>query len=273
MNFLRLADGVSGLLPKKIKVQLLHHSTREQLLATSVSEELLPAVFNKPTLIEIKGQIWRVIKADLLREASYLFSKKIRLFVADPAAFDFGGKFIAPTLASGIPSGDFSDHSASVTEVIEAEWRQLEFLPVSLLPLIQEELLKIDAVLSPANETDCLLGYDSIYRRSDVLDKALRIPFDEFVKDVEAEQQGPLRIAKGSVVTNSFTLESPFYKYYGICEEGLIRELSVFAFESADDEFMRIIEKYELVFADWVGARLYAQTPSDAPEQDIVKLF
>lgn len=271
MNFLRIADGTAGLFPKKQKIVLVRAFSDEKIGEYKIGEEQLPGEFNKPTCVEIGGFNWRIIKANVVREASYFFSKKLVLHVEEAEVFSVSGKYTVPT--KSIENAEFVNENAEpvLINIPSEEWRQIEFLPAEKIDQIQYSLDNIKRILDMAEEGNALLGYDEVYLRSEQFNNSLQLPFDEFVEMVEAVNVGYVSFGRNGIVKKGFALESRQNIYYGICENDIIVELGVQNFESIDDEIIRITTRYGLVFVDWCSARIFMDTPPDAPEKDIIK--
>lgn len=268
MNYIKIVEGVAGLIPKKVKVVLINANSNEKLGEYKVSEDKLPAIFDKPTVLEIGGKAWRIIRVHILRESSYLFSRKIEIFVESPDLFDPGGRFLIPTKS-------FSEFtikkniSGELTGLrLEAEdWRQLEFLPVHQLDLIQQELSYVEAILNPSSGLDRLLGYDAIHTRKDVFDVNLSIPAEAFSSLLPVEKTGAVEVTGHGTVENSFVFQTDWYSYYGICIDGIIKELAIVFFDCMDDEFASVLNTFGLVLVDWCNARVVLETPPGTEQE------
>lgn len=243
MKILAMYEGMAGLFPKKVLVTLVHASSGNTVGNYKVGREQLPEVFNRPTTLDMGDRSWRIVKADpFLLEGV----KKITLHVVEPTvSFD---KFMVPTMSVPLPV--LTENSSGIP-VSPEDWRQLELLPVSQLELIQEEMTIIEEKLNALEEDAGLLGYDTVYERSRIEDTYLSIPFDEFFQFVNGIERGYVY-----GVADSFMIRSENYHYYGIVKDGVILSLCLSAFDSVEDEFAGVVEKYELLLADWCGGKI-----------------
>lgn len=270
MNFIKMADGISGLLPKKHRVTLIKASTKEVLGKFRFREELLPEKFDKPTLLEVEGKVWRIVEANILREGSYLFSKKIILTVEEPSLLKLPGLHTVPSCAYDELINKEKNLDENVFRLSEDDWRQFEFLKADQVELIQAELESVATIVNPAVPANTLLGYLHIHIRNLALNNSLNIPFSDFAELVGAIDSGYVSIKEGQVVENGFSLQSDRYIYYGRVVDNYIVELGIHGFDSVDDEVMMITSEYGLVLIDWCNARLLMEPPEDAPEKNIV---
>lgn len=265
-----MADGVSGLLPKKYRVTLIKASTSEIMGIYRFREDQLPEKFDKPTLLEADGKIWRVLEVNVVREASYLSSKKLELQVEAPEALDLSGKYAVPTNAFSQMKHINNDFERTVFAMAEYDWRQYEFLSVAQIPLIQEEIESIHRIINPEIPVNTLLGYNVIHSRSIKLNNSLSIPFQDFAALIGVDEQGTVSIMEDYIIENGFSLRSESYLYYGRIIDGAIVELAIHGFESVDDEVIQITNRFGLVLVDWCNAHMLMAPPNDAPEKNIV---
>lgn len=246
MKILAVYEGITGLFPKKILVTLIHALNGNTISTHKMSVEHLPDIFNRPTILDLGEQSWRITKAIPFQLEG---TKKLTLHVIEPTTpFD---KFMVPTISVPLPVFTENANGGFAIVMAPEDWRQLELLPVAQLELIQEEMIVIEERLSAMEEDAGLLGYDTIHERIRIEDVYLNIPFDEFFQFVNGQQKGSVHL-----VPDSFVICSENYHYYGIVKDGIILSLCLQQFESAEDEFAGVVEKYELLLADWCSAKI-----------------
>ncbi|WEK35469.1 MAG: hypothetical protein P0Y53_23505 [Candidatus Pseudobacter hemicellulosilyticus] len=270
MNWLKLADGVTGLFPKKVQVVLTYGNSGQEIGKYKLPEEFLPEKYDKPTVIEIQNQAWRITKATLVRDKTYLRSRKLLFEVEEMTSYEQGSRHLAPTTAFPSPLlGPKSLFSGPDLGMPAENWRQIEFLPTSLLPVIQEEIAIIEASLQPGVHADPLLGYDSLHIRERIGHSNLELPLTDLQQMIGGSETGSVQITAHEYVQQSFFFSTLNYRYYGIVLDGIIKDLSIEAFDSPDDEFMTVLESFGLMLVDWCNARMIlneiAETPENAP--------
>jgi len=255
MNIIGVADGVSNLFPKKVTVMLVHAVNGETIGAHKMDSAALPENFNKPTVLEMNGTSWRIVKAFVAKENSYLRGKKLVLHVQERNEFIQGDKYMVPTRVSSLPAvvNDclFNDFTISVSA---DDWGQLQFFSNDHAPAIQEDINSIASILSPP---DALLGYDELHIREHNEKYQLDIPFDECCAFLNPAEKGNLSL-NGGFIENGFALRTDSFTYYGVVENNIIKQLALQTFDCADDEFMSILSSYGLVLVDWCNADIFS---------------
>ena len=246
MKILAMYEGIAGLFPKKVLVTLVHAENGNVLGDYKMAREELPEVFNKPTTLVMGDRSWRIVKA-----RPFLLDgvKKLTLHVVE-ATISLN-KFMVPTMSVPLPVLTEFAYEGFAIAVLPEDWRQLELLPVSQLEHIQEEMTVIEEKLNTLEEDAGLLGYDTIYERSRIEEAYLSIPFDEFFQFVNGIERGYVH-----GVADSFVIRSENYHYYGVVKDGVILNLCLSAFDSVEDEFASVVEKYELLLADWCCGKI-----------------
>jgi hypothetical protein len=199
----------------------------------------------------MNGTSWRIVKAFVAKESSYLRGKKLVLHVQQPTEFSQGGKFMVPTRVSSLPAAVNDCLFDNFTIPVSADdWCQLEFLSNEHSPVIQKDINIIASILSAP---DAILGYDKLHIREYREAYRLAIPFDGFCAALSGSEKGNLSL-NGGFIENGFALRTDNYTYYGILNGNIIQQLALQTFDCADDEFMDILSNYGLVLADWCNA-------------------
>lgn len=273
MKYLRMFEAASGLFPKKIKVALIDAVTGKNLGKHKIPAELLPAAFNRPTMLEINNIKWRVLQADPVLADDFLFSKKLTLKVLHAEQANAQQlKYNLPTvcnempLVTGVP-GLYNDFTL---EIQEEDWRQIEFLSLERLKIIEEAVKNIEVILS--SQSTPLLGYDKQYIRDNALQSKVFISWEEFCSVLINPVKGNIFFRNNDFVQNGFAIRSESYTYYGILENGFIRTLCLSQFGGADDEFMNVLSKFELSLVDWCNASRMSAETGEAPQNEYIKI-
>lgn len=254
-KYLKIADGLSSLFPKKVSVHLVHAVHGTKLGTHKFDNELIPETFTKPTILEVGEKQWQITKSVCDREESYLRSKILTLHVQEPESFTLGNRSMVPSMDGIIPNQvDHSFFDQFTLSVAADDWRQLEFLPISQLTIIQEDLKIIDFIL--ARSKDPLQGFDGLHTRNSIPKNILTIPFGEFCDTIQVIEKGNVSFEANPFVQDGFALRSGNYTYYGILKDNIITDLCIEQFETVDEEFSLLISKFELVFIDWCNAKM-----------------
>lgn len=242
MNILKIADGVTGLFPRKIMVTLIDELSGRIIGEYKASKESFPQAFDKPLMITVNGQQWQITKAEQVN------GKRLRLYMQEEGYFlRHNKRSMVPTLA---PRPEVTTQGLShdfTFEIRMEEWRQIEFLPVVIQEAVEEEIKLITDVAGEGY----LLGYDNIHVRENIKEPSLRIPFYEFYQLVNGTEKGSIQLAGGGIIENGFFIRSEEYVYYGMKKDQLITLLCLQDFDCADDEFTRVIDEYDLILVNW----------------------
>jgi hypothetical protein len=248
MNILKIADGVTGLFPRKIMVTVVDEVSGLIVGSYKADKESLPEVFDRPMTIELNGVVWRVVKAE------YSSGKKLGLWVQEEAYFRSHNKrWMVPTLAPKPKLGGVSMAGDFVMEIGWEEWRQVEFLPAGMQEVVEEEM----RVIEKAAGNGGLLGYEIVHVRDNIGNPLLEIPFHEFYQLVEGREKGSIELEKmDEILLDGFFIRSNEYLYYGIVENKQIRQLCLEKFDSMDDEATNVITMYNLIMVGWCSRKI-----------------
>lgn len=216
--------------------------------AYKADKESLPEVFNRPMVMEVEGVCWRVVKAEPIR------SKKLNLYVQEEGYFAKHNKrSMVPTMAVPRPkAAELRTADDFTLEIGLEEWRQIEFLPVAMQEMVQEEVKLIEVNMSDEN----LLGYDSVHMRENIQERALGIPLHEFYHLVRGREQGYIQLEREGVIEDGFFVRSKGHVYYGIEQGKYIRQLCLWRFDATDDELTELILIFDLMLIDWCGRQI-----------------
>jgi hypothetical protein len=244
-----------------IRVQFIDANTQEKIGIADMKEEQLPLSFIKPTTMHLKNEEWQVVKAEPEDAFQFKETKQLTLWLSkfehiDPNKIRFSIPTISnetPQLTTGNIASDFE------ITLHEDDWRQIELLPLTLLPTIQEEMSAVEAILFPDDETETKNGFDKIHVRTKIGTSHLNISFDEFCNVINASQKGTVKIASvegTGYVQNGFAIKSANYIYYGTLKNDFIKEMCLQSFESMDDEMSLVCSKYNLVMVVWCEGQI-----------------
>ena len=242
----------------KTRVTFIHAITGKLIGVHKMKPEQLPVAFNKPTSIDLQGTTWRVVQAEPVHAKEFTINNKLTLHVQEetsinPVLIHAG----VPTICSDqpVPVSEplFTDF---LLEITEYRWHQHEFFPLTLLPVVQEEMLQVESFLLPVDGINTLLGYQNIYRRKIARTEPLSISLNEFCECMSIRERGGIRLPADGFVQNGIALRSDNYIYYGVVKDGVLEELCLDTFESVDEEFCGIASAYDLVLADWCNGKI-----------------
>jgi hypothetical protein len=248
MNILKIADGVTGLFPRKIMVTVVDEVSGVVIGSYKAGKESLPEVFDKPMAIELNGVLWRVVKAE------YASGRRLGLWVQEEGYFrSHNKKWMVPTVSQKPALGGMRMANDFLIEIGLEEWRQIEFLPAAMQGVVEEEMRLIEKAAGNGG----LLGYEIVHVRDNIENPLLEIPFHEFYQFVEGREKGSIELEKmDGILLDGFFIRSNEYLYYGIVENKQIRQLCLEKFDSMDDEATNVITMYNLMMVDWCRGRI-----------------
>jgi hypothetical protein len=242
MNILKIADGVTGLFPRKIMVTLIDELSGKVIGEYKASKDSLPQEFDRPMVVAASGKQWQITKAESIG------GKRLHIYIQEEKYFlQQNKRSMVPTLAArpSITTQGLS-HDFKLEFEIE-EWRQIEFLPTVLQESVEKEIKLIVDVAGKGG----LLGYDRIHVREHTKEPSLRIPFYEFYQLVNGKEKGSIQLKEVGIIENGFFIQSEEYVYYGMQQEQVITLLCLQDFGYADDEFTKVIDEYNMILVNW----------------------
>lgn len=272
MKYLKMFEAVAALFPRNINVTLVDATTGNGLGKHKIPAELLPAVFNRPTTLEIQGINWRILKADPVSADDFLVTKKLTLHVQNSASIDIEQlRFSLPTICNELPlSGATSLYHDFTLELAGSSWRQIEFLSLSRLQIVEEAIKTIETILT--SQPNPLLGYERQYIRDNTIQPRLAIPWEAFCALLTNPVRGNVFFNSKGFVQNGFAVRSDSYIYYGILENEYIHTLCLNHFDWADDELMRVLSIYELSLVDWCNSSRISAEVDESLKGEFIKI-
>ncbi|PWV53652.1 hypothetical protein C7475_102402 [Chitinophaga sp. S165] len=258
-----MVDSVSTLFPKKVNITLIHAESREVIANHALNDFPLPEQFNKPTILDIGGSRWRVLKVEALRPGNYFRAAKIQLHVLPPDSIVRSDKYLVPTLVPPelTPTTKAAPLFNNFTlHITHDEWLQFEFLPLSALEQIQETTAVIESIINSTDDNNNLLGYSTSHTRDLTSIAKLEIPFDDFCTFTNIIARGNILLPNDTYIENGIALESGDHVYYGILNNGVITTLAIKEFDCLDEELSNVLSRYDLTFVDWCNASILGES-------------
>ena len=246
---------------KEIEVTFINEATGELLGSTKLPLEQLPEAFDRQTTLTISGKKWEIAKADPVYASEFALTGKLSLRMVSIDHLDPNKiRFSLPTISNELPS--LTEHSVFndfTLELREDDWRQVEFLPEILLPLIQVELVSVGAILYPDGKAPELPGYGAIHVR-EINRSNLALNFEKFCDAAGIKERGAVGFSGNTgFVQDGFALRSAQFTFYGTATNGIIRELCLHNFDEASEGLLKLAAKNELVLIDWCKAKLVSK--------------
>lgn len=246
-----------NIFPSKVRVSFRHAITGDLLGVHKIEPEKLPEIFNKPTIIEWGKINWRVLNAEPIYAKKFTITNKLTLYVLENDFIDtrkMGHNL--PTVVEKLPELTAQPSFDNNTMTLSSDqWGQLEYLPVSLLPTVQEEVSLIETILNPPQKVNTLTGYATQHKRKIINTLPLNIPVNEFCELMRINQKGSIKL-KSEYIKNGMAFYSDSSVYYGLVKENMIEQLYQYEFECADEQFSNLVSAYNILLVDWRNARI-----------------
>jgi hypothetical protein len=258
VNYAKVLDAALQMFPRKIRVTCIDGITGTQIGKYKMGLAELPPAFNKPVSIVIEGREWRIIQANPLGADDIAIFRKLTLHVLGKDQLQ------QVTLGHNVPTRHATSAQLTSTpffqqftlDITTDDWLQLEFLPVSAMPQIQEEMALIDPILLMESRSNPLMGYGNIHIRQQTTHFGADIPFDAFCAALPNLKKGNIRLDGKDYIENGFALQSDNYTYYGTLLNNRITHLCLLEIDGIDDEFTQLATTWELLLVDWCKASI-----------------
>jgi hypothetical protein len=239
-----------------IKVRLIEAISNETFNEVQLKKEQLPESFDKPTTIRIEDDEWQVVKAEPQHASEFSKSGSLTLWVKPVLKFNPAAiRYSIPTISNELPATTSDYFYNDFTLALhEDDWRQIEFLPCSLLGIIQEEMGEVEKILFPVDQPDfeSLNGFEKMHVRSKIGQKHLSISIEDFCESLQIKERGSITLTNYvENIENGFALRSSNFTYYGIVEKGMIKELCLKDLDGLEDEILQVMEKYQIALVAW----------------------
>jgi len=242
MNYLTLLS----LFPKRINVTLIDSETEQLIDKRKILKDELPKVFNRPTVLNIDGEGYQVLKAHPVSGDDFHYTKKLTLHVQKKVEFDkVNTRSLVPTVSGVMP--DFCDEPAAMS-IRYDEWMQLQFLPASMMDNIKSEINEIGAVLESYN----LTGWEKTRIRGQFSFNELKMSRVNLEGLLGRHSEGPLGITNMGSIADSFVLRSPSRCYYGLGVD-TVDYLGIIKYDFMDEELLGLMESQGLLLIDWLN--------------------
>lgn len=247
----------------KITVKLIEAVSNEQFAQVKLNADQLPGSFKIATTFSYEGEEWQIEKAEPETVEEFSKTKEISLWLKKILKYDPRDiSFSIPTIENELPAFSNDSLYSHFTHTIhEDNWRQFEFLPATLLPVVQEEMSAIENILFPEDDPDfdSTNGFTEIHVRTKISRQQLHIPLEDFLKHVAVRQKGKLKIQRhDGFVLNGFAFKTEQFLYYGTVENGMIKELCLDFFDSMDEEISKVLTNHNLLLVSWCRGEITA---------------
>jgi hypothetical protein len=153
-----------GFFARKVRVTLVDDRSGSVLGVTKLDASALPASFFASTTMHVREAEWSVVSADPMTRDGYEKTRRLVLRLrpverVDPQTILFS----LPTICDQLPTSEGADANGSEVGLREDDWRQIELVAASLVPLVEAELAAIRSIYADERVG---VGFRKIHVRS-----------------------------------------------------------------------------------------------------------
>ncbi len=173
-----------------------------------------------------------------------------------------------PTIENIIPETNQDQKETLNLEILEDDWRQLEFISREFLELIKKEIDSINLIIKneSVNVGDEMTAFKKLHVRTSI-PKPLKngIEWMEFEKEFSSIKTGTLSFNQYGRINHGIYMEVSDFNLYALLQDSKITTLGFYGLSSWDKldtfktEIKKIMNQHNLVLVDW-KARMILET-------------
>lgn len=161
--------------------------------------------------------------------------------------------FTTPTISNEFPQTiPLTQQTELDIHIHEDDYRQNEFLNLSSLPLVEQEINAIkDVWKNHSKKSDDYTLFKNCHVRNKIGSPNLKIDFSELKTILKSNSFGQV-IINGEVLVNGFAIKTLNTTYFGTLNNDIVSELCIAEWnENTTNEILKINKAYNLIFANW----------------------
>jgi len=161
--------------------------------------------------------------------------------------------FTTPTISNEFPQTiPLTQQTEFDIYIHEDDYRQNEFLNLSSLPLVEQEINAIkDVWENHSKNSDDYTLFKNCHVRNKIGSPNLKIDFSELKTILKSNTFGQV-IINGEVLVNGFAIKTLNTTYFGTLNNDIVSELCIAEWnENTTNEILEINKAYNLIFANW----------------------
>jgi hypothetical protein len=161
--------------------------------------------------------------------------------------------FTTPTISNEFPQTiPLTQQTEFDIYIHEDDYRQNEFLNLSSLPLVEQEINAIkDVWENHSKKSDDYTLFKNCHVRNKIGSPNLKIDFSELKTILKSNTFGQV-IINGEVLVNGFAIKTLNTTYFGTLNNDIVSELCIAEWnENTTNEILEINKAYNLIFANW----------------------
>jgi|SRR5690606_34832888 len=161
--------------------------------------------------------------------------------------------FTTPTVSNEFPQTiPLTQQTELDIHIHEDDYRQNEFLNLSSLPLVEQEINAIkDVWENHSKKSDDYTLFKNCHVRNKIGSPNLKIDFSELKTILKSNSFGQV-IINGEVLVNGFAVKTLNTTYFGTLNNDIVSELCIAEWnENTTNEILEINKAYNLIFVNW----------------------
>lgn len=161
--------------------------------------------------------------------------------------------FTTPTVSNEFPQTiPLTQQTELDIHIHEDDYRQNEFLNLSSLPLVEQEINAIkDVWENHSKKSDDYTLFKNCHVRNKIGSPNLKIDFNELKTILKSNSFGQV-IINGEVLVNGFAVKTLNTTYFGTLNNDIVSELCIAEWnENTTNEILEINKAYNLIFVNW----------------------
>lgn len=161
--------------------------------------------------------------------------------------------FTTPTISNEFPQTiPLTQQTELDIHIHEDDYRQNEFLNLSSLPLVEQEINAIkDVWENHSKKSDDYTLFKNCHVRNKIGSPNLKIDFSELKTILKSNSFGQV-IINGEVLVNGFAVKTLNTTYFGTLNNDIVSELCIAEWnENTTKEILEINKVYNLIFVNW----------------------
>ncbi|HGM5491681.1 TPA: hypothetical protein ACKP1B_003342 [Serratia fonticola] len=256
--------------PKTVEVTFIELGKDQAFGVSSVPVDQLPDTFEINTTLHLGNVDWQVVEARPATKAEFRETGKLTVWLAkqeichiDPAKVLFS----LPTISNDMAMVEEVSSLENVLVLHEDNWRQFEFLSVSLHELVQQEIQDILAIYHTQREAS---GFKQIHVRKRIAEPLLNValPLESLAQafGVEKRFSGVAFNNAAATIINGFAWQTDRgWIFWGQTDaQGNLVVLCLLPPQDVDAALMaKKIDDFvlanDLLLIDWVNVRQYGK--------------
>jgi len=255
---------------KTVEVTLIELGKDETFGVSQVPVDQLPDTFEINTTLHLGSVDWQVVEARPATKVEFRETGKVTVVLAKQEIFNIEPTnvlFSLPTISNDMAMVEAVSSLEDVLILLEDDWRQFEFLSISLNDLVHQEIQDILAIYHTQCEES---GFKQLHVRKRIPEplSGVTLPLESLAQafDIKKRFSGVAFNNSAATIVNGFAWQTGSgWIFWGQTDaQGNLVVLCLLPPHDADAEIMaKKIDDFallnDLLLIDWVSVRLFGK--------------